>query len=132
MLLVCLGFLLVSVLAKYQTVGIQGGCCQGAAGSRVQRCISLSTPCCSLPALHTILAGAQGIGLLATSLMGNTLEDILALTVAGMASYVAVLNLPLKRSDIKAKVAQRANNFAEGVTAAMAEVRRDVNTCPVT
>jgi hypothetical protein len=64
--------------------------------------------------------------------MGNTLEDILALTVAGMASYVAVLNLPLKRSDIKAKVAQRANNFAEGVTAAMAEVRRDVNTYPVT
>lgn len=54
--------------------------------------------------------------------MGNTLEDILALAVAGMASYVAVLNLPLKRSDIKAKVAQRANNFVEGVTAAMAEV----------
>lgn len=74
-------------------------------------------------AAHTA-AGAQGIGLLATSLIGNTLEDILALTVAGMASYVAVLNLPLKRSDIKAKVAQRASKFVEGVTAAMAEVGR--------
>lgn len=68
-------------------------------------------------------AGAQGIGLLATSLMGNTLEDILALAVAGMASYVAVLNLPLKRSDIKGKVSKVADNFVEGVTAAMAEVR---------
>lgn len=66
-------------------------------------------------------AGAQGIGLLATSLMGNTLEDILALAVAGMASYVAVLNLPLKRSDIKGKVSKVATNFVEGVAAAMAE-----------
>lgn len=70
--------------------------------------------------------GAQGIGLLATSLMGNTLEDILTLAVAGMASYVAVLNLPLKRSEIKGKVGRVANNFVEGVTAAMAEVGRGV------
>jgi hypothetical protein len=111
--------------------------------------------------------GAQGIGLLATGIIGNTLEDILALTVAGnvvdgsaqalaragnlhvappavwcalalksgltvlavlavltagLASYVAVLNLPLKRSDIKAKVAKVAGNFVEGVSTAMAEV----------
>lgn len=45
------------------------------------------------------------------------------LAVAGMASYVAVLNLPLKRSEIKTKVGNRANNFVEGVAAAMAEVR---------
>jgi hypothetical protein len=68
-------------------------------------------------------AGAQGLGLLAAGWLGNTLEDLLALTVAGMASYVAVLNLPLKRSDIKAKVAKVANNFMEGVTDAMQQVR---------
>jgi hypothetical protein len=49
---------------------------------------------------------------------------LLALTVAGLASYVAVLNLPLKRSDIKGKVARVAGNFADSVTSAMAEVRR--------
>lgn len=66
--------------------------------------------------------GAQGIGLLAASALGNTLEDLLALTVAGLASYVAVLNLPLKRSEIKSKVGKVAGNFVESVTAAMAEV----------
>lgn len=68
-------------------------------------------------------AGAQGIGLLSASVLRSTLEDFLVLAVAGMASYVAVLNLPLKRSEIKAKVGNRANNFVEGVAAAMAEVR---------
>ncbi|KAF8065743.1 hypothetical protein HT031_002803 [Scenedesmus sp. PABB004] len=66
-------------------------------------------------------AGAQGLGLLAAGWLGNTLEDLLALTVAGLASYVAVLNLPLRRSDIKAKVARVAGGFADTVTGAMAE-----------
>jgi hypothetical protein len=68
------------------------------------------------------IVGAQGLGLLAASWFKGTLEDLLALTVAGLASYVAVLNLPLKRSDIKAKVARVAGNFADSVTSAMAEV----------
>jgi hypothetical protein len=71
----------------------------------------------------TCQTGAQGIGLLSASLLRSTLEDFLVLAVAGMASYVAVLNLPLKRSEIKAKVGNRANNFVDGVAAAMAEVR---------
>lgn len=75
---------------------------------------------CSPTATHT--TGAQGIGLLTASLIGNTLEDILALTVAGLASYVAVLNLPLKRSEIKGKVSKVATNFVQGVSDAMAEV----------
>lgn len=69
------------------------------------------------------LTGAQGIGLLAANMLHNSLEDLLALTIAGLASYVAVLNLPLKRSEIKAKVAKRAGNFADSVTTAMGEVR---------
>jgi hypothetical protein len=63
------------------------------------------------------------VGLLATGVIGNTLEDVLALAVAGLASYVAVLNLPLKRADLKAKAAKRAGVFVAGVAAAMAEVR---------
>ncbi|WIA16861.1 hypothetical protein OEZ85_013792 [Tetradesmus obliquus] len=66
-------------------------------------------------------AGAQGLGLLAASWLKGGLEDLLALTVAGLASYVAVLNLPLKRADIKGKVARVAGNFADSVTTAMAE-----------
>lgn len=71
-----------------------------------------------------ILTGAQGIGLLAASMLHNTVEDLLALTVAGLASYVAVLNLPLRRSEIKKKVSNIATNYIEHVTASMKEVSR--------
>ncbi|KIY92924.1 hypothetical protein MNEG_15040, partial [Monoraphidium neglectum] len=66
-------------------------------------------------------AGAQGLGLLAASWISNTLEDILALSVAGLASYVSVLNLPLKRSEIKAKISKISGNFADTVLVAMEE-----------
>ena len=64
-------------------------------------------------------AGAQGLGLLAAGWLRGALEDALALAVAGLASYVAVLNLPLKRAAIKAKVAKIAGKFADGVAGAM-------------
>lgn len=66
-------------------------------------------------------AGAQGLGLFAAGWLANTLEDILALSVAGLASYVSVLNLPLRRSEIKSKVGKIAGNFSESVTSAMDE-----------
>jgi hypothetical protein len=73
-------------------------------------------------------AGAQGLGLLAAGWMHNTLEDILALTVAGLASYVSVLNLPLKRSEIKGKISKIAGNFADTVCGAMeAELDAEVD-----
>jgi hypothetical protein len=71
-------------------------------------------------------AGAQGLGLLAASYLGSTLEDFLALAIAGLASYVAVLNLPLRRAEIKGKVATIARNFADSVTSAMAKVRASI------
>jgi hypothetical protein len=64
-------------------------------------------------------AGAQGLGLLAAGWLGSSLEDLLALALAGAASYVAVLNLPLRRADIKSKVAAAAGKFGDGVEAAM-------------
>jgi hypothetical protein len=64
-------------------------------------------------------AGAQGVGLLAASWLGTTLEDLLAVALAGAASYVAVLNLPLRRADIKAKVASTAGKFVADVEGEM-------------
>ena len=69
------------------------------------------------------LPGAQGLGLLAASALPTTLEDVLAVGVAGLASYIAVLNLPLRRATIKQKVAGIARNFVRGVTDAMKQVR---------
>jgi hypothetical protein len=72
-------------------------------------------------------AGVQGVGLLAASWIHNTVEDILALGVAGLASYVSVLNLPLKRAEIKGKVSKIATTFAESVMGAMeGELEEDV------
>jgi hypothetical protein len=64
-------------------------------------------------------AGAQGVGLFAASWLGTTLEDMLALALASAASYVAVLNLPLRRADIKAKVASTAGKFVADVEGEM-------------
>lgn len=44
--------------------------------------------------LHSTSAGAQVVSLLATSMMASTLEDILALTVAGMASFTVLAHPP--------------------------------------
>jgi len=64
-------------------------------------------------------AGVQGLGLLAASWIHNTVEDLLALGVAGLASYVSVLNLPLKRAEIKGKISKIAGGFADSVVEAM-------------
>ena len=42
------------------------------------------------------LTGAPAAGLLATGIISNTLEDFLVVGLAGVASYVSVLNLPLR------------------------------------
>ena len=46
-----------------------------------------------------------------TWILPNTLEDVLAIVLAGLAAYVALLNLPLRRGEAKAKLERVANNF---------------------
>ena len=58
-------------------------------------------------------AGAGVIGIVATWILPSTLEDILAIVLAGLAGYVALLNLPLRRADAKAKLEKVANNFIQ-------------------
>jgi hypothetical protein len=75
-------------------------------------------------------AGAQGLGLLAASWLGSGLEDLLAVTVAGLAGYVSVLNLPLRRADIKAKVARAAAALGDELEGRMAsELAAAVDGC---
>ena len=64
-------------------------------------------------------AGAQGAALIAAGLLPTGAEDAAAFAVASLASYVAVLNLPLRRAEIKAKVAKAAGRFADEVAARM-------------
>ncbi len=52
-----------------------------------------------------------GVGL--TMVLPNTLEDVLAITLAGLAVYVALLNLPLRRAEAKAKLEKVAGNFIQ-------------------
>ena len=42
--------------------------------------------------------------LLTTTVLPTTLEDVLALSLAGLAGYLALLNLPLRRAEAKAKL----------------------------
>ena len=50
---------------------------------------------------------------MATWILPSTLEDILAIVLAGLAGYVALLNLPLRRAEAKAKLEKVANNFIQ-------------------
>jgi len=67
----------------------------------------------------TTAVGAPAAGLVATSIISNTLEDFLVMGMAGMAAYASVLNLPLRRAEIKGKVAKLAGNFVEVVQGRM-------------
>ena len=51
--------------------------------------------------------------MVATWILPSTLEDILAIVLAGLAGYVALLNLPLRRAEAKAKLEKVANNFIQ-------------------
>jgi hypothetical protein len=64
-------------------------------------------------------SGAAAIGLALTIVLPSTSEDLLALAIAVLVSYVGILNLPLKRSEAKSKVRRAATRFSEEVEAAM-------------
>ena len=51
--------------------------------------------------------------MLLTTVLPSTLEDALALALAGLAGYVALLNLPLRRAEAKAKLERVATNFVQ-------------------
>ena len=48
-----------------------------------------------------------------TWVLPTTLEDLLAASLAGLAGYIALLNLPLKRADAKAKLQRTADGFLQ-------------------
>jgi cell division inhibitor SulA len=49
----------------------------------------------------------------------TTWEDLLACGVSGLIGYLAILNLPLRRAETKAKVKRVAANFANQLSEAM-------------
>jgi len=59
--------------------------------------------------------GAPTVGLLVTSWLDNAVEDLVVVAVAAAASYASVINLPLRRSEIKAKIRTRVTDFVASV-----------------
>lgn len=60
-------------------------------------------------------AGAGAMGLLLTSVLPTTLEDLLALALAGAVGYASVLSLPLRRAEAKRKLEEAAQAGAKRV-----------------
>lgn len=60
-----------------------------------------------------VCAGAGALGLVLTSVLQNTTEDLLAIGLASLAGYVSVLGLPQKRAATKTKLERVAENFAK-------------------
>jgi hypothetical protein len=55
----------------------------------------------------TSAAGAATAGAVLATVLPTTLEDLLALALTSSLVYMSVLNLPLKRADVKAGVQRR-------------------------
>lgn len=55
----------------------------------------------------TSVAGAATAGTVLATVLPTTLEDLLALALTSSLVYMSVLNLPLKRADVKASVQRR-------------------------
>jgi small GTP-binding protein len=64
-------------------------------------------------------AGAAGIGVVLTTVLPSTLEDLLALALAGAVGYASLLNLPLRRAEAKRKVEAAAAEVASQIATAM-------------
>lgn len=64
-----------------------------------------------MPASGAACAGAGLFGVVLTWILPTGLEDVLAASLAGLAGYVALLNLPLRRGQAKAKLQQAADDF---------------------
>jgi thiamine monophosphate synthase/GTP-binding protein EngB required for normal cell division len=62
---------------------------------------------------------ALALGVLLTAALPTFGEDALSLALAGTGAYVGVLNLPLRRAEVKAKLVRAADAFAAELEAAM-------------
>ena len=57
--------------------------------------------------------GAAAFGVLMTSILPTTVEDLLALGISGAVAYVSVLNLPLRRAEAKRKLEATTGAFVK-------------------
>ncbi|MCO5554276.1 hypothetical protein L7F22_007804 [Adiantum nelumboides] len=73
--------------------------------------------------------GAAGLSAsVLTSILPSTLEDLLALAICSAGGLVGVWNLPKRREEVKGKILQVAESFANQLKVAMvAEVRQSVS-----
>lgn len=64
-------------------------------------------------------AGAGAVGLLLTSILPSTTEDLLALGLGAAVSYASLLNFPLRRAEAKKKIEARSSVFMEDICRGM-------------
>lgn len=68
-------------------------------------------------------ASATGLGLVLTSVLPNTLEDLLAVGLSAAIGYTSLLNIPVRRMEAKKKVKTLVSALVQSVHDAMDEER---------
>jgi hypothetical protein len=65
--------------------------------------------------LHTLspFPHAGAVGVVLTSVLPSTLEDLLALAFAAALGYASLLNLPLRRAEAKRKLEAIGSKYVE-------------------
>ena len=69
--------------------------------------------------VFSVAAGAAVAALAATAVLQGPLEDFLAVALGALAIYAGVLNIPLRRADVKRKVRARARALTEALDEAL-------------
>lgn len=64
-------------------------------------------------------AGIAIVSFILTAVLPSTLEDILALLLAGALAYISLLSWPIKRGDIKGALSERFGALASSIEAEM-------------
>lgn len=60
-------------------------------------------------------AGTAVVAFILTAILPTTLEDILALCLAGALAYISLLSWPIKRGDIKGALSERYGSLATSI-----------------
>jgi GTP-binding protein EngB required for normal cell division len=68
---------------------------------------------------------ALAVGVVLTAVLPSFGEDALSLALAALGAYVGLLNLPLRRAEVKAKLQRAADAFAAELDAALQDELRD-------
>ena len=114
----CAAILLVKPFAQSQRALLASPCFSFHSGAHVRMMMVIGVATQVMETASST-GGAAGVAAVLTSVLPTTLEDLMALALAGGLSYISFLTWPLKRADIKNALNEKYGDMADKLDAAL-------------